>query len=135
MKKTTLYLLVVLLFALISGCSESSTESKSSTVTQTNISVTNDSLYISFNISGTTYNFSQRDSNLAFSGIPAVRYDVTVSAGSADIWLYSNDSTNVWSNHFSSNSIDSVITTFKPKKYKLSLNAFTGTGVIKAKKN
>lgn len=135
MKKLIPFLPVVLFFAVLYGCSDSTTESKSSTVTQTQFSVTNDSMLISFNVSGTTYNFSQKDSNLSFSGIPAVRYDVSLSAGSAEIWLYSNDSSNVWGQRFTANSSDSLIMTFIPKKYKLNLNAFTGTGVIKAKKN
>ncbi|MBI5401873.1 MAG: hypothetical protein HY959_00595 [Ignavibacteriae bacterium] len=135
MKKLIPLLLVVLFFAFLYGCSDSSTESKQTTVTQTQIAVANDSMYISFNVSGTTYNFSQRDSNLSFSGIPAVRYDVTLSAGSAEIWLYSNDSSNVWGQRFTANLSDSLIMTFIPKKYKLNLNAFTGTGMIKAKRN
>jgi len=134
MKKLIPLLLVVLFFAILNGCSESSTESTSK-VTQTQFAVTNDSLYITFNVSGTTYDFSQKDSNLVFSGVPALRYDVTLTAGSADIWLYSNDSTNVWGRHFTANSSDSLVMTFIPKKYKFNLSGFTGTGTIKAKKN
>jgi hypothetical protein len=134
MKKLIPISFVVLIFAVLYGCSDSSTESKSSTITQTNISVANDSLYIFFNISGTTYDFSQKDSNLVFTGLPEINCDVKMTAGVADIWLYNSDSSNVWGRHYTAHSSDSLIMTFIPNKYKFSLSGFTGTGTIKARK-
>jgi hypothetical protein len=134
MKKLIPIFSVVLFFVFLYGCSESTTESKQ-TVTQTQIAVANDSMYIYFIISGTTYDFSQKDSSLVFSGVPAIKYDVTLSAGSANIWLYNNDSTNVWGKNFTANTKDSVVMTFIPKKYKFTLSGFTGTGSIMGRKN
>lgn len=133
MKKLIPIFSVVLFFTFLYGCSDSSTESKQTT-TQTQIAVANDSMYITFNVSGTTYDFSQKDSNLLFSGLPEINCDVKLTAGSADIWLYNNDSTNVWGRHYTAHSSDSLIMTFIPKKYKFSLSGFTGTGTIKARK-
>jgi len=135
MKKLTLSILLVLVIVFLYGCSDSTTNTQqSSEVKQTRVSVANDSMAIYFNVSGTTYNFSQQDSNLNFSAIPGLKYNVTLSAGSADVYLYTRDSSSVWGKHFSANTSDSLVMSFIPLKYIYVLNGFTGTGTIIASK-
>ena len=135
MKKLITIFFVVLFFAFLYGCSDSTTESKQTTITETQIAVANDSLNIAFNVSGTTYDYSAQDASLNFSGVPAIKYNVSLSAGSANIWLYNNDSTNVWGKSFTTTTKDSLVMNFIPKKYKFTLNGFTGTGSIMGRKN
>lgn len=134
MKKLSVFIIVVLVNVFFYGCSENSTSSQQSeTVTKTEISISNDTLSIYFKVSGTTYTFSQKDSLLFFSTFPKVKYDVTLSSGSGDIFLYTSDSSSVYNKHFSANVKDSSnLLPFIPKKYYFSLNNFTGTGTIKA---
>lgn len=135
MKKLTLLIFVVLVNVFLFGCSDNSTTSQqTSEVKQTQVSVANDSMAIYFNVSGTTYNFSQQDSNLHFTVMPRLKYNVSLSAGSADVFLYTRDSSNVWGMHFTANTSDSLIMNFIPVKYKYTLNGFTGTGTVKASK-
>jgi|WetSurMetagenome_2_1015567.scaffolds.fasta_scaffold04402_2 hypothetical protein len=135
MKKLTMFFSLALVFVFLYGCSDSTTNSQqSSEVKDTKISISNDTLNIYFNVSGTTYTYTMLDSILFFSVSPRVAYNVTLSSGTGDIWLYTLDSSQFYGKHFTATSSGSDTLTFIPKKYIFKLNNFTGTGNIKVVK-
>jgi hypothetical protein len=131
MKKIFLVLPVVILIFIFFGCSDETTSSEKTTKISTDINKRPDTLSISFDIQGTTYNFTQLDTNLVFYGNPKVIYYLTASNGYGDFNLYFPADSNNYHLHFSGFKSDSLSFGYIPWKYDFTLRDFTGSGNIK----
>jgi hypothetical protein len=131
MKKIFIVLPAILLIFISFGCSDDSTSTQKNVVTITDIQRKPDTLSIYFDIQNTTFSMTDTASELQFSGIPKVIYEIRPTSGSGDFTLFNGLDSNIYYRYFTvfisdSNSLASV-----PWRYSFNLSNFTGNGRIK----
>ncbi|MCX6165215.1 MAG: hypothetical protein NTU73_10230 [Ignavibacteriae bacterium] len=136
MKKISLILSILFFIVIYYGCSDDTvTEQKKSSYISSSYVIMPDSINIFFFVRDSAVTFSRLDSNLQFTNIPKIIYNINPTNGSGDIILRNNLWENIYSKHFTGYMSDSSTLTAIPWLSYLTLTNYTGTLYIKVVRN
>lgn len=127
MKNISLVFSILFFIVIFYGCSDDSvTEQKKTGYISSKFIVQPNQMEIFFDVQDTTITFSRLDSNLNFTNVPKILFDIQPTNGSGDIILRKSDWTNIYSRHFTGYMNDSITLSDIPSMSYFTLVNFTG---------
>lgn len=135
MKKILLGFSVLFFIVVYYGCSDDSVSEQKTVIDSRSYKIVPDTLDFQIKVENTTITVSRLDSNLQFTNIPKIIFDINPTNGGGDIILRNNIWGNIYTKHFTGYMSDSLTLSGIPWMSYFSITDYTGTLSIKLVRN